>query len=74
MKRERILVRSFMSIRTYAILAIFAVILMILLFSAGCSGASAKSSNSGSAEYSFGFAPNGIEGQAANRDMDTNII
>lgn len=36
MDKERILVRSFRSIRTYAILAAFAAILAVLLFSAGC--------------------------------------
>ena len=36
MDKERILVRSFRSIRTYAILAAFAGMLAVLLFSAGC--------------------------------------
>jgi alpha-L-fucosidase len=43
MNKERILVRSFMSIRTYVILTVFAAILAMLLFSAGCSIAKAKS-------------------------------
>jgi len=44
MDKERILLRSFISIRTYAILAVFAAILAVLLFSAGCRNAAAKSS------------------------------
>ncbi len=44
MDKERVLLRSFMSIRTYAVLAVFAAILAILLFSAGCKTAAAKSS------------------------------
>jgi len=44
MNKKSIFLRSFMSIRTYAILVAFAAILAILLFSAGCSGTAAKAS------------------------------
>jgi len=64
--KKGILVRSFMSIRTYAVLAVFAVVLMILLFSAGCSGAAAKSS--------LGDTRICFDGRTANQDESKHEI
>ncbi|MBN2269721.1 MAG: alpha-L-fucosidase [Sedimentisphaerales bacterium] len=43
MDKERILLRSIISIRTYVLLAAFAAVLAVLLFSAGCKSTHAKS-------------------------------
>ena len=74
MNKQRIMVRSFMSIRTYALLAAFAAILLILLFSAGCSGGAAKSSLGGPAEYSFGDTRISVDGRTAHQDVDKHEI